>query len=923
MAKLSEYQQKRHFTKTPEPEGGAPSSDGNRVFVVQKHAATRLHYDLRLELDGVLKSWAVPKGPSMNPGDKRLAIQVEDHPYDYRKFEGSIPKGEYGGGEVIVWDEGTYAPEGTMSPQQQMAKGDFKFQLFGEKLRGSFVLVRLKSQKGKPEWLLIKHRDSFADPNWDAEQHAESVLTGRTLKDIAEGRPGSGKHRAQDISQISGAVKAPMPRMPKGVPVTLAQLQDHPFSHPDWVFEIKWDGVRAIAQIENGKTTLWARSGRDVTREYPELNDLASHFRVTNAIVDGEIATLDQDGRSDFQKLQSRLGVQNPSRQQMDSVPVNYYFFDLPYADGYDLRRAPLTERKALLKSVLLPDERIRYSDDVPEQGEALFEAARERGLEGIVAKRADSPYSGTRTSAWLKIKIVQELDAVVAGYTAGRGSRKYFGALVLGLYDKRELKFIGGVGTGFDEKNLASLFEKLQALHTETCPFRKAPALREAVQWVKPQLVARIKYANWTADSHLRAPVFLSLRNDRTAQDCTFADVEPRHTAAPAPPGPPSKKKRKAQASQAPASDTDAPPPPAKPLEKGATSHKKATAKEPKRSASTKAALSSKMAGKIEEELRAGSSESLDIESDGQRLHLTHLNKIYFPEVGIKKRELLAYYYRMGEYIVPYLKNRPMVLRRYPDGVGGKAFFQKEAPSYLPDWIETTTVYSDERRGNMQYILANNRATILYLTNLGCIDHNPWSSRAESQDNPDYVFFDLDPTPETPFSAVMYIAREIHSLLKSIRMDCFLKTSGASGFHIFIPLEPQYSYEQTRTFAEVVGRMVGAENPKLTTFERTVSKRPKGRILIDSLQNARGKPLACVYSVRAFPKAEVSTPIDPAELEKTIVPEKWNLRTLDDRLREVGDLWHDFWSKRQTLDRALELLGKKFPKAKGDSAAS
>jgi bifunctional non-homologous end joining protein LigD len=925
MAKLTEYQRKRHFQKTPEPEGGVPGSDGNRVFVVQKHAATRLHYDLRLELDGVLKSWAVPKGPSMNPGDKRLAIQVEDHPYDYRKFEGSIPKGEYGGGEVIVWDEGTYIPEGTLSPQQQLAKGDFKFQLHGEKLHGSFVLVRFRTQEAKNEWLLIKHRDSFADPNWDAEQHADSVLTGRTLKDIAEGRPGSGKRRVQDMSEITGAVKAPMPRMPKGVPVTLAQLQDHPFSDPHWVFEIKWDGVRAIAQIEDGKTTLWARSGRDITPEYPEFKDLASHFRVNNAIADGEIATLDRDGRSDFQKLQNRLGVQNPSRQLMDSVPVNYYFFDLPYADGFDLRRAPLIERKALLKSILLPDQRIHYSEDVPEQGQALFEAAREKGLEGIVAKRADSPYTGTRTSAWIKLKIVKELDAVIAGYTAGRGSRKYFGALVLGLYDKRELKFIGAVGTGFDEKHQASLFEKLQALRTSSCPFRKVPALREAVEWVKPELVARVKYANWTADSHLRAPVFLSLRNDRTPQDCTFEDAQPAHTPAPAQPSLPSKKGKTKAPPSVPAisglpeiaSAPDASDPEVRAAEnKAPSAPKKAPVKKPS---------SSKTESHIEKELRSGTSESMDIESDGQRLHLTHLNKIFFPQVGIKKRELLAYYYRMGQHIVPYLKERPMVLRRYPDGVEGKAFFQKEAPSYLPEWIETTTVYSDERRGNMRYILANNRATILYLTNLGCIDHNPWSSRAESQDYPDYVFFDLDPTPETPFSSVLHIAREIHRLLKSIRMHCFLKTSGASGFHIFIPLEPQYTYEQTRTFAEVVGRLVAAENPKLTTFERTVSKRPQGRILIDALQNARGKPLACVYSVRAFPRAEVSTPVSPSELEKTFSPEKWNLRTLDDRLHDhnVGDLWHDFWSKRQTLDRALELLGKKLPKGKQQVAAS
>jgi bifunctional non-homologous end joining protein LigD len=304
-----------------------------------------------------------------------------------------------------------------------------------------------------------------------------------------------------------------------------------------------------------------------------------------------------------------------------------------------------------------------------------------------------------------------------------------------------------------------------------------------------------------------------------------------------------------------------------------------------------------------------------MDVESDGQRLHFSNLNKIYFPEVGVKKRELLAYYYRMGRYILPFLQDRPMVLRRYPDGVDGKAFFQKEAPSYLPDWIQTATVDSEERGGEMQYILCNSRATLLYLTNLGCIDHNPWSSRAQSQENPDYVFFDLDPTDDTPFSDVMHIAREIYAMLKSIKMRCYMKTSGASGFHIFIPLEPKYTYEQTRTFAEVVGRLVASKNSKLTTFERTVSKRPKGRILIDALQNASGKPLACAYSVRAFPKATVSTPLTPEELTTNIRAEQFTLRNFNDRIAKVGDLWSDFWQNRQTLDRALELLAGKFPK--------
>ena len=865
MSTLKDYRNKRHFERTPEPRGSAHRS-GHRVFVIQKHAATRLHYDLRLEVEGVLKSWAVPKGPSLDPGAKRLAVQVEDHPFEYRTFEGSIPKGQYGGGEVIIWDQGTYAPEGELSARDQLARGELKFHLNGEKLRGSFVLVKLKKPGSKNEWLLIKHRDSFADANWNAEEHTESVVSGRTLEDLVEGRSAR-KPTQRNAGELTGAVRAPMPPMPKGVPVTLAQLKERPFSDANWLFEIKWDGVRAIAQIRQGQATLWARSGRDITQEYPEFRDLAAHFRAIDAIVDGEIVSLDADGRSDFQKLQNRLGAQNPSQKLVQSVPVDYYFFDLPYADGFDLRKSPLLERKELLKRVLMADEKLHYSDHILEKGEELFEAAREKSLEGIIGKLTDSPYSGTRTSSWVKIKIVKELDAVVGGYTAPRRSRKYFGALVLGLYDGRELKFIGSVGTGFDEDSQESIFERLQELRVTRSPFRHPPTLRERVYWVKPELVVRVKYGNWTEDLHLRMPVFLSLRKDRAPQGCTFAAATPAPTEEPP---------------NTPAKPRAARPP---------------VSRDP------------------EQELQSGTSESLDLESDGQRVHLTHLNKIYFPQVGLKKRDLLAYYYRMAKYILPFLKDRPLVLRRYPDGVDGKVFFQKEAPPFIPDWIETATVYSDERGGEMQYLMANNRAALLYLTNLGCIDHNPWSSRAKAQDYPDYVFFDLDPTPGTPFSTVLQVARGIYSLLKSIRLQCFLKTSGASGFHIYIPLEPRYTYEQTRTFAEVVGRLVGEEHPKLTTFERTVKNRPQGRVLIDALQNARGKPLACAYSVRAFPEAPVSTPLSPEELTKAISPEKWNLKNVPERVRRVGDVWQDFWQKSQTLDRALELLDEKLPR--------
>jgi bifunctional non-homologous end joining protein LigD len=923
---LNEYRKKRDFKKTAEPAGDERRQGGDRAFVVQKHAATHLHYDLRLEVDGVLKSWAVPKGPSLNPGDKRLAMQVEDHPFEYRKFEGSIPKGEYGGGEVIIWDQGTYAPEGILNTKEQLAKGELKFQLHGDKLRGSFVIVKLRKPGNKNEWLLIKHRDAFADNKWDAEQHAESVVSGRTLEDIAKGRPASRTRHAADPSVLPEAIETPMPQMPSGVRATLAELGDKAFSSPNWVYEIKWDGVRAIAQIEDGKTTLWARSGRDVTSEYPEFKDMAARFRVRNAIIDGEIVTLDKDGRSNFHTLQHRLAVQNPSRQLMQSVPLDYFAFDVMYADGYDLRRVPLVERKDFLQLILSGNESIHFSEHIAEQGEALYEAARSKGLEGIIAKLATSTYAGARTSTWVKLKIVDEVDAVIAGYTEGRGSRKFFGALVLGLYEGRELKFIGSVGTGFDEAKQEKIFDQLTRLSAKTSPFARIPALRENVEWVEPELVARVKYANWTNDNHLRAPVFLSLLTDRAVKDCTMEDAKPESTAAlesRAEKENLEPKKQKGKRTTTKPESTPEPEVDETPTEEPVATENdspiKPKARRPAaplaKGAGKTISISSGRETEVENELRGGSKETMDVESDGQRLHFSNLNKIYFPEVGVKKRELLAYYYRMAGYILPFLQDRPMVLRRYPDGVDGKAFFQKEAPSYLPDWIETATVDSEERGGEMQYILCNSRATLLYLTNLGCIDHNPWSSRAQSQENPDYVFFDLDPTPETPFSDVMHVARETYAMLKSIKMRCYLKTSGASGFHIFIPLEPKYSYEQTRTFAEVVGRLVASENPKLTTFERTVSKRPKGRILIDALQNASGKPLACAYSVRAFPKAAVSTPLSPEELRTNISAEQFTLRNFNERVAKVGDLWADFWKHRQTLDRALELLAKKFPK--------
>jgi bifunctional non-homologous end joining protein LigD len=901
MMKLAEYRRKRDFKVTSEPAGGETRA-GSRVFVIQKHSATRLHYDLRLEMDGVLKSWAVPKGPSLDPSVKRLAIHVEDHPFEYRKFEGQIPAGQYGAGDVIIWDRGTYEIEGAVGGAEQLAKGDVKFTLHGEKLQGSFALVKLRHSERQNEWLLIKHRDEFADAVWNIDEHGESVVSGRAVqsakaaKSAAHSSGARGGGTAKGLGRVllraadtPGAVRGPMP---KSVDVTLAKLGERIFSNAAWLFEIKWDGVRTVARITGENVELQARSGRDVTREYPEFQDLAQHVRASTAVLDGEIVALDAEGRSNFQKLQDRIGVANPSTKLQEEIALTYYCFDLLYCDGFDLRRSPLLARKKLLASILAGTERVRYSEHVLEKGEELLAAAHKKHLEGIIGKEITSSYSGSRTAQWLKFKIVNELDAVVAGWTAPRRSRKYFGALVLGLYRGGKLQFIGSVGTGFDEAKQKQIFETLQQMQAPKSAFESAPRLAEKVEWVRPEMVARVKFANWTDGENLRAPVFLSLRNDKLAKGCTFAAERVEAEEVSTSEEVPSETGRPLENARRSASPHDRKPP-------GAASTK-LTTRRGSRGASAEA---------IAKEIRNAGRQDLTLEVDGKSVHLTHLGKVYFPESGITKRDLLVYYCEMADYILPFLADRPLVLRRYPNGITGTTFFQKEAPAGIPEWLKTATVYSDERGGEMRYVMADDRAALLYLTNLGCVDHNPWSSRVESQDMPDWVFFDLDPTPDTAFRIVLQVAAEIYDVLKAIKIKCYLKTSGASGFHIFVPLREGYTYEQTRTFAEVVGRVAAGRLPKITTFERAVRSRPAGTVLIDALQNARGKPLAAAYCARAFPKAPVSTPMDASELKSLSAPEVWNIRTMAARMKKKGDLWGDFWKNRQDLGPALGRL--------------
>jgi len=867
MPKLEEYRRKRRFDLTPEPSGKDAQATSENTFVVQKHAARRLHYDFRLAINGTLKSWAVPKGPSLSSADKRLAVQTEDHPLEYGGFEGKIPEGSYGAGTVMVWDRGTFNVEGTLDARKQLEREEIKFNLNGEKLRGSFVLVKLRHSEKGNEWLMMKHKDAAEDSAWNIEEHDGSVLTGRTLEEIKEELPPKRKASPIRAAELQGARKC---SMPSRVEPMLATLTDRPFSDPNWLFEIKWDGVRALARIENDALTLRSRTGVDMDKRYPELASLPDALAARQAILDGEIVALDTLGHSDFELLQERMHVRAPSESLLSRVPVVYFAFDLLYCDGYDLRETPLLDRKQLLHRLLRTSEQFRYSDHQLEHGKELFGLAEQNGLEGIVAKRADSPYVGDRSPYWVKLKITKTVDAVVGGWSAPRSAALPFGSLLLGLYQGKKLRFIGHVGSGFDAKKLKEVTSKLKELAAPACPFDTVPETNDRPSWVSPVLVARVKFSGWTQEHSLRHPVFLALREDARPMDCQ--------------------------------------------LENEAASAADPTAV--RASEFVGRVLNTK--AQIEAELFKGRSETVTIELDGKRLRLSNLNKVYFPESGYTKRNLLAYYYRMADFVLPFLGDRPLVLRRYPDGIKGQAFFQKDLREGIPEWFTTMPLDSEKRGEEIHYATANDRASLLFLTGLGCIDHNPWSSRYADLEHPDYFFFDLDPSEGTDFSVVVTIARVLHEKLEELRLVSFLKTSGATGIHLYIPVEPVYTYEQLRTFAEIVARTVTAEHSNLVTNERSVARRPAGRVLIDVQQNALGRPLAAPYAVRAFPQAPVSAPLLPRELRPGLRPASLNIKTVFARLKEKGDLWGDFWERRQRLENAIESLSRRVsPSAK------
>ncbi len=742
---LEKYREKRDFERTPEPApGGSNDQRDSLIFVVQKHAASRLHYDFRLEFDGVLKSWPIPKGPSLNPDDKRLAVMVEDHPVDYSPFEGVIPKGEYGAGQVIVWDAGKYSPDedGVLSfhdreeadrrMREGLEKGKLSIFLRGRKLKGSWTLVKIT--RAENEWLLIKHQDRFADRERDILEEDRSVLSGLTIEDIKAGRLPERRFSSPVLlpQDLPGAQEASLPR---SVEPMQATLTDGPFSAEGWLFEPKLDGVRCMAIKDGDQVKLYSRRGLDSTKQYPSIAEQVALQMEPQLILDGEIVAPDENGIPSFQRLQQRLGLQRDSdiRRAESEVPVIFYVFDLVYENGYDVRAAPLSERKALLEQDFVPTARVMLVQPFDEDGLEAFEAVKRVGLEGLIAKQTDSLYeSGKRSGKWRKIKTTQQQEFVVGGYTQGEGGRSdTFGSLLLGYYDgdSEGLKYVGNVGTGFDDRMLRNLRERLDLLRTDESPFATRLARgrmafgrpREGpITWVRPELVAQVKFAQWTDDGHLRAPSFLGLREDKASHDVTREE-----------PIPPPLMGVGGDRNDDPADEV----------------------------------------GSVLEQLENEKDKFL-LQVGSHKISVTNLDKPLWPPVGdrraLTKRDLLLYFAGVSPYLLPHMRDRPLTLTRYPNGISETHFYQKHWEAKLPPFVKTVNIYSSHNDADGEYILCNNLPTLMWLGQLADIELHTWYSRVSpesdafhlpetfggSEENidasrlnyPDFMVFDLDP---------------------------------------------------------------------------------------------------------------------------------------------------------------------------------
>ncbi|MGY4383413.1 bifunctional non-homologous end joining protein LigD [Pedobacter sp. UYP24] len=891
---LTKYNQKRDFKKTKEPKAGKSTDKTKLQFVIQKHDASRLHYDFRLEMEGVLKSWAVPKGPSTDPKTKRLAMMVEDHPYNYKDFEGLIPKGEYGGGTVIVWDQGTYEPiekiKGKKAQEkhllEQLKLGSVKIILHGEKLKGEFALVKTHGM-GENGWLLIKHKDDFAAIA-DITKKDKSVISGKTIAAMEkDGEKVNIEEEIaidiEDVSQKETDVKtilkkASKSKIPTAVKPMKATLVDQPFDEPGWLFEVKWDGYRALAFADKKEQArLISRNNLPFEKYYP-INNAIEKLNI-NAVLDGELVVLNEKGIADFGAMQNW-------RSEADGNLV-FYIFDILWYKGRNLMDLPLFERQIILKSVLPEDNDVlRQSKVFDASGIDFFAAAERIGLEGIIAKKADSTYtSDLRSREWLKVKVQRRQEVVIAGFTKNEGSAKSFSALVLGFYKGKELQFAGKVGTGFSDKLQKELMMQFKPLITKESPFNYEVDIDKPTRfrpkrmgaqptWLKPELVCEVAFAEITTDGVFRQASFKGMREDKKAEDVvleTPADTEETieqevgGVESPKKEGKKTKSEgvsKKADVGLNPVKDTG-----------------RKTLLNPTEDTQTKTVC-------------------------GHLLKFNHVTKLYWPEDKITKGEMLNYYYKVGEYMMPYLKDRPMSLNRFPGGIHGQSFYQKNVTDKAPDWAETFDHVTDEGKVT-KYLVAIDEASLLWMNSLGCIEINPWFSRVKTPDNPDYCVIDIDPDKHT-YDQVVEAALITKDILDTIGVPSYPKTSGSTGMHIYIPLGGKYTYKQSQLFANIIVKLVHREISDYTSLERSIAAR-KGKMYLDFLQNRPGATIAGPYSLRPKPGATVSMPLDWVEVKPGLTIQDFNIHNALDRIKETGDLFKGVLGKGIDLAKAIQ----------------
>lgn len=829
---LSTYRAKRSADTSPEPVGTVSAVPG-RLFVVHKHAATRLHFDLRLEMDGVLRSWAVPKGPSYDMNDKRLAVRVEDHPLEYGDFEGVIPNGNYGAGGVIVWDRGEWIA--LEDWREGLEKGKLLFELRGYKLHGKWTLVKIK--KSEKEWLLIKERDQYVKSPGDVFVET-SVLSGLTVDEVKTGQNAAGTLRT-----AIAAAGAPRSRVdPRSVHVMLAEPSDTAFTRDGWLFELKLDGYRLLASKSRGEALLLTRNGNDYTAVFPEIAKAVKALPYDEIIIDGEVVVLDQQGKPRFSLLQQRGALSSPLDIKAAAVelPSTFFAFDLIAFEDFDLRSLPLVARKALLIQALPKLGAVRALDHIEREGEAFLAQVDAMGLEGIIAKKADAPYRGGRSDVWFKIKAESTGDFVIAGFTEPKGGRAYFGALQLADMVEGRLVYAGRVGTGFNDALLAQIRAQLDPIVRPDPPCdppigggaKEIPETKTTT-WVDPVYVCEVRFRELTPDGLLRHATFLRLRPDKDPRDC---------------------ERQRVHGEPAPAAPSESRPPVVE------------AAPRPTESISASPANNKK---------------------NEKNIAFSNLKKVYWPGEGYTKGELIEYYRAIWPWMSAYLINRPLVLTRFPDGIDGKSFYQKDAPEFAPEWIRTFPIWSEDTQRDIKYFVCDDIETLLYVANMGSIPLHIWNSRIGSLELPDWCVIDLDPK-EAPFSDVIRTAIVFRRICEQIGMPHYVKTTGKTGLHILLPLGRQITYAQCRTLGELLARVALREIGDIATITRHVTKRGD-KVYLDYLQNRHGQLIVAPYSVRPLPGATVSMPLLWDEVDQSLDPRMFTIKNAIERLERLG----------------------------------